>query len=99
MNMDTRKLFTAGKLYATPGARNALQRGGDDVHVLLLRHLCLDPGELSPEDVRANDRAVRDGSRIFSAYKLSDGTKVWIITEAGDSPVREVTTVLLPEEY
>lgn len=97
--MNTSKLFTAGKLYSTPGAIDAMQRSGDDVHVLLLRHLCLDPGELSPEDVRANERAVQDGSRIFSAFKLSDGTKVWLITEAGDSPVREVTTVLLPEEY
>jgi hypothetical protein len=36
-----------------------------------------------------------DGSRLFSAYHLTNGTKVWIITEAD----RSATTVLLPDEY
>jgi hypothetical protein len=38
---------------------------------------------------------VRDGTRVFSAYELLDGTCIWIITEAD----RSVTTILLPEEY
>jgi hypothetical protein len=35
------------------------------------------------------------GARVFSAYDLRDGTRIWIITEAD----RSVMTVLLPEEY
>jgi hypothetical protein len=35
------------------------------------------------------------GTRVFSAYDLGDGTRIWIITEAD----RSVTTILLPEEY
>jgi hypothetical protein len=37
---------------------------------------------------------VREGTRVFSAYELRDGTRIWIITEAD----RSVTTILLPEE-
>lgn len=99
MNTDTKHLFTLGQVVATPAAISAMHQSGDDVHVLLLKHLCLDAGELCPEDVIANRRAVENGERIFSSFKLSDGTKVWVITEAGDSQVRELTTVLLPEDY
>jgi hypothetical protein len=38
---------------------------------------------------------VREGTRVFSAYELRNGTRIWIITEAD----RSVTTILLPEEY
>ena len=55
----------------------------------------MDPGSLGAEDHRANLRAVREGTRVFSAYELRGGTRIWIITEAD----RSVTTILLPEEY
>jgi hypothetical protein len=42
-----------------------------------------------------NLQAVRDGTRIFSAYELRDGIRIWIITEAD----RSATTILLPVEY
>jgi hypothetical protein len=36
----------------------------------------------------------------MSAYTLTDGTKIWVITEAvGEDGQREATTFLLPEEY
>ena len=38
---------------------------------------------------------LREGRRVFSAYELRDGTRIWIITEAD----RSVTTILLPGEY
>jgi hypothetical protein len=38
---------------------------------------------------------VCEGTRVFSAYELHDGTRIWIITEAD----RSVTTTLLPGEY
>jgi hypothetical protein len=40
-------------------------------------------------------QAVREGTRVFSAYELLDATGIWIITEAD----RSATTILLPEEY
>jgi hypothetical protein len=54
----------------------------------------LDPGALGADDQLRNLRAVREGMRVFSAYELRDGTRIWIITEAD----RSVTTILLPEE-
>jgi hypothetical protein len=45
------------------------------------------------EDRRANDRALRDGSRVLSAYQTAAG-RVWLIIEAD----RPATTVLLPED-
>jgi len=38
---------------------------------------------LGAEDQLHNLQAVRDGTRVFSAYELRDGTRIWIITEAG----------------
>lgn len=35
------------------------------------------------------------GERLLSAYRMFDGTRFWIITEAD----RSYTTLLLPEEY
>jgi hypothetical protein len=42
-----------------------------------------------------NGLAVTHGERILSAYALSDGTRIWVITEAD----RSSTCILLPEEY
>jgi hypothetical protein len=40
--------------------------------------------------------ALKEGTRLLSAYMLRDGmTKIWIITEAD----RSATTILLPDEY
>jgi hypothetical protein len=50
---------------------------------------------LGAEGQLHNLGAVRAGTRVFSAYELRDGTRIWIITEAD----RSVTTILLPEEY
>jgi hypothetical protein len=47
------------------------------------------------EDWRLNDEALRDGSRLLSAYETERGVRLWIITEAD----RSATTILLPDEY
>lgn len=52
-------------------------------------------GELGPDDCEANETAMKYGLRILSAYRLSDGTKIWVITEAD----RVSTCILLPDEY
>jgi hypothetical protein len=87
--------FPLGRLLATPGALRALEAAGETALPWLGRHAAGDWGDMSPADLRANDRALVDGTRLFSAYVLPTGVKLWIITEAD----RSVTTVLLPEEY
>jgi hypothetical protein len=54
-----------------------------------------DWGEVSDEDKALNDEAVVEGNRVLGAHTLSNGVKVWIITEAD----RSSTMILLPEEY
>ena len=62
---------------------------------LLARHQRGDWGEVCEEDRLANESALREGERLFSVYRLSSGTKIWIITERD----RSSTTLLLPSEY
>jgi hypothetical protein len=88
-------LFSLGQIVATPGALAAFEASGDDPLAFLIKHVCLDPGDLSPEDIAENLLSVREGFRILSAYRLSDGTRIWIITEAD----RSSTCILLPSEY
>lgn len=61
----------------------------------LRRHQVCDWGDLSESDKRANDRALKTGERLLSAYHTGDGRLFWILTEAD----RSLTVFLLPEEY
>jgi hypothetical protein len=88
-------LFPLGQIVATPGALDAIDQSGDRLIIFLFRHAAGDWGDLSLEDMRANAQALKEGTRLLSAYHLKDGTKIWIITEWD----RSVSTVLLPEEY
>lgn len=99
MTMSTK--FCLGQLVATPAALEALQRNNVNGHAYISRHAARDWGVLSDEDAYMNDMAVEDGSRILSAYLLPDETKIWIITDAevDEEHTREVTTILLPEDY
>ncbi len=47
------------------------------------------------EDKAFNDEALITGTRLMSAYTTTNGTKIWVITEAD----RSTTTSLLPEDY
>jgi hypothetical protein len=87
--------FPLGQLVATPGALDALTKIGSSPQEFLDRHVRGDWGELSDEDRQENEFSVTEGLRILSAYHLSDGTKIWVITEAD----RSSTCILLPEEY
>ena len=95
----SRKRFNLGQCVATPAALAAFETNGSFPIGFLMRHQAGDWGELSARDRRANEVAIHPDpelcARILSAYRLADGTKIWIITEAD----RSVTTVLLPEEY
>jgi hypothetical protein len=87
--------FPMGQLRATPGAAAALVASGDDPLRFLLRHARGDWGRICAEDRAVNDRALRTGQRLLSGYTLSDGTALWIVTEAD----RSETVLLLPDEY
>ena len=89
-----------GQIVATPAALDALAAAATSPSTLLRRHLAHDWGDLDAHDRAANAAALRDGSRLLSAYTLADGVIVWIITEAADEHGhRAATTLLLPEEY
>jgi hypothetical protein len=87
--------FPLGQLAATPRALAALAAAGQSAAEFLHRHQCGDYGVVNDEDRKANDAAVQCGERVFSAYLLSNGTKVWLITEAD----RSSSVILLPDEY
>jgi hypothetical protein len=88
-------LFQLGQVVATPGALEALKAAGDDLAAYLNRHAVGDWGDLDEADKRENELSVARGLRLLSAYRLSNDTKIWIITEAD----RSATTLLLPSEY
>lgn len=85
--------FELGRTVITRNAHMTLN--GFDVRASIWRHLAGDWGDLCPEDKAANDRALRDKSRILSVYTDRWGNTFWIITEWD----RSYTTVLLPEDY
>ena len=83
-----------GRPYSVQQANKSLDRMSL-VLPYLRRHVWGDWGDVSVEDARANEAALREDARIFSAYGLATGERLWIITEAD----RSSTTVLLPDEY
>jgi len=83
-------LFSPGEILATPGAVGL----GVDLMPYLFRHLTGDWGDVDEFDKQQNDLAVKDGSRILSAYQTPAG-KLWLISESD----RSATTFLLPDEY
>lgn len=87
--------FSPGRVVATPAALELLGRYGTTPSEYLDRHLSGDWGDLDAHDHRENERALRTGARLFSAYAVSPLNTLWIITEAD----RSSTTLLLPEEY
>ena len=92
--------FELGTVVATPGALEALEASGQSPNEFLKRHLQREQGDLCDEDHELNGEAVKDGSRILSAFKTSKGIKLWLITEAENgNGHRSATTLLLPEEY
>ena len=87
--------FPAGQIVATPGALAALEEAGEIPGIFLKRHLTGDWGEVDDHDRRENELSAVQGFRLLSAYTLSNGTQLWIITE----PDRSATTLLLSSEY
>jgi hypothetical protein len=87
--------FQLGRIYATPGAIDALEDAGESAQDFINRHARLEQGEICDEDYKENLFSIDKSLRIFSAFKTANGIKIWLITEAD----RSSTTILLPSEY
>ena len=87
--------FPLGRIVATPGALAELENAGDSPGPFIKRHVTGDWGEVDEHDQLENEFSLAQGFRLLSAFTLSNGTKLWIITEAD----RSATTLLLPSEY
>jgi hypothetical protein len=85
--------FQPGAVVATRAAIETFTQ--EEILASIRRHASGDWGDVGLEDRKANEAALRDGSRLFSVYRFPDGRKLWIITEAD----RSSTCVLLPEDY
>jgi hypothetical protein len=93
--VQTRSLFSLGHVVATPGALDALREAGQHAQDFLTRHRYGDWGDLTDADWKENNYSVTRPLRLLSAYRLSTGLTLWVISEAD----RSATTLLLPEEY
>ena len=91
-NPTTRK-FALGRVVQT--STSVGQLNAEDVLMGLARHSLGDWGDLGKDDIAENELSLREGFRLFSVYHDRAGTRFYIITEAD----RDVTTVLLPDEY
>jgi len=84
--------FPLGLTVVTAHALDLLRP--DEIAMGLARHVRGDWGDMCPEDMQANEDALTQGGRLFSAYG-QDASRFWIITEWD----RSVTTILLPQDY
>ena len=91
--------FELGNVVMTRGVADEMAENemfAKEVHAALGRYQSGDWGDMDEEDMVMNDMAVTSGEdRIFAAYNLSSGERVWIITEWD----RSCSTILFPEEY
>lgn len=88
------KKFELGRIFATPGAIEAMGKVEVSMIEILGRHQGGDWSEMEKEDRDENEFALDKPLRIFSSYSYN-GMKFWVITEAD----RSATTILLPGEY
>ena len=85
--------FRLGKIVSTPNALGQLTQ--DDILLGIQRHQAGDWGDVSEDDRIANERALMEGTRLWSVYHAGNGVKFWLITDTD----RRHSTVLLPEDY
>ena len=88
-------LFPLGTVLIRPSAQEALAEAAQDPDALLERHVSGDWGQVRARDRLQNAAAIRRGRLVLSAYALSTGVRVLVVT-AGD---RHTTTVMLAALY
>ena len=89
--------FKLGKLVMTRGVHSKIKENVDfAVGVLdaFERYRNCDWGDLCNSDKAENEKALRNGERIFALYNIGN-EKIYIITEWD----RSVTTILFSHEY
>ena len=86
-------LFSIGQLNFHPSALQEI--GLEEIANAITRHGRGDWGEVDADDWKANEDALREGTRLVSVYHSPDGSKFNVITEAD----RNLTTVMLIEDY
>ena len=86
--------FPLGQIVATPGALAAIAEAQHAPLEFISRHVVGDWGDVDEDDRRENEHSLVQGCRLLSAYTLSNGTRLWVMTEAD----RSSTTLLLPSE-
>ena len=92
-----------GQIVATRGVYDLACQNPDFAQFVqksLNRHVRGDWGDVDNEDKQTNDQALKQGTRLLSAYNDDRFPKygvatIWIITEAD----RSATTILFPDEY
>ena len=93
--------FSMGQLILTKGVADQIEESRDFaafVKKCLRRYITCDWGELSEDDKKLNDAALKhNDDRILAAYIPPEHPdwKIWIITEWDHS----ATTILFPREY
>ena len=96
-------VFPTGQIVASRGVYDLACQNVDFaqfVQKCLNRHVKGDWGDVDSEDKQANDRSLKEGTRLLSSYNddrfpQHGVATIWIITE-GD---RSATTILFPDEY
>ena len=95
--------FSTGQILATRGVYDLACENPEFAQFIqksLNRHVKGDWGDVDEEDKHANDQALKQGTRLLSAYNDDRFPKngvatIWVITEAD----RSATTILFPDEY
>jgi len=87
-------MFELGAVVATPAALRHCFMNGVDSMSLIHKHKMGEWGDLSKEDIKANQDAIAFDGRVLSAYVIAS-VRVYVITEWD----RSVTTLLLASEY
>jgi hypothetical protein len=88
----SRPKFFLGQVVITANAAQHLDTIA--VREALRRHEAGDWGDLYPEDACENERSLKEGLRLLSAYGTGE-RRFWVITEAD----RSLTTILMPADY
>ena len=83
--------FQLGKVFVTKRVKKYIPLA--EQFKALKRHANGDWGDISDNDKKVNDKALKDGNEILSAYHYNK-IEFWIMTEWD----RSITTILLPEE-
>jgi hypothetical protein len=83
--------FDLGRVVFTGHATLRLRT--EEVLTALRRHANGDWGDLLPEDALANEFALHNGDRLFSAYGFGSD-RFWVITDF----LLSVTAVLMPDD-